>query len=199
MFCKLVCPIVSLEAGGGNILVLARKLKPETDWKKIWRKYGRSTWASDKPRALGSILFLCRLCQTWSISGHECTDKSLNHEILQFTLYLFFCDKFSFKILASGGSLLNHSLPIQIIWVIAKILRHIVFWWNLSFLVLQVEAPAFLQEVGSLLVGVGQNQGAWGSDNLVKLIFSSAQAQIKWSGIKLPVLSLRFKIFISKS
>ena len=122
MFCKLIRPIVSLEAGCGNILVLARKLESETDWKKIWRKSGRSTWASDKPRALGSILFLCRLCQTWSISGHECTDKSLNHEILQFTLYLFFCDRFSFKILASGGSLLNHSLPIQIIWVFSNIL-----------------------------------------------------------------------------
>ena len=167
MFSKLIRPIVSLEAGGGNILVLARKLESETDWKKIWRKSGRSTWASDKPRALGSILFLCRLCQTWSISGHQCTDKSLYHEILQFTLYLFFCDRFSFKILASGGSLLNHSLPIRIIWVISNSF----FCRNLSLLVLQVEAPAFLQKVGSLLVGMRQNQGAWGSNNLVKLIF----------------------------
>ena len=42
---------------------------------------------------------------------------------------------------------------------------------------LQVEAPAFLQKVGSLLVGVGQNQGAWGSDNLVNSYFFFCSVQ----------------------
>ena len=32
---------------------------------------------------------------------------------------------------------------------------------HLSFLVLQVEAPAFLQQVGSLLVSMGQDQRTW--------------------------------------
>ena len=56
---------------------------------------------------------------------------------------------------------------------------------NLSFLVLQVEAPTLLQQVGSLLVRMGQDQRSWFKNldwiELIKLpVFLSSSGRMSF-------------------